>query len=124
LIATVLCLVLIIPGELTLTQESKAATAATGTRLITLGTAGGPLRQKKRAHFLNVSIVNESLYLIDAGEDVTRQVVQTSDFFRSTRYSTPRLYSDHAMGLPYSHRFKTAGGVAVIYRRQLVGPTR
>lgn len=46
----------------------------TGTRLILLGTAGGPSIKKARAQPANALIVNESVYIIDAGNGVSRQM--------------------------------------------------
>jgi ribonuclease BN (tRNA processing enzyme) len=48
----------------------------TGTRLITLGTAGGPVPRPHRAQFSNLLIVNGTLYLIDAGDGVARRLVK------------------------------------------------
>ena len=50
--------------------------APSGTTLITLGTAGGPLPRKDRAQSSNLLAVNGTLYLIDAGDGATRRIVQ------------------------------------------------
>ena len=71
-----------------------------GTRLITLGTAGGPLPQKKRAQSSNLLIVRGHLYLIDAGDDVTRRIVQAgADFLKVDKIFITHAHSDHTMGL-------------------------
>jgi hypothetical protein len=57
-------------GLVELRAESGAQTGAAspnaGTRLITLGTAGGPVPRAKRAQSSNLLIVNGTPYLIDA----------------------------------------------------------
>jgi ribonuclease BN (tRNA processing enzyme) len=45
-----------------------------GTRLILLGTAGGPALKKARAQPANALIVNGHVYIIDAGNGVARQM--------------------------------------------------
>jgi hypothetical protein len=54
----------------------------TATTLITLGTRGGPLPTKDRAQSSNLLVVNGTLYLIDAGDGVTRRIVQAGYDFR------------------------------------------
>src|SRR5262249_1917429 len=51
-------------------QPPKAA----GTRLILLGTAGGPALKKARAQPANALLVNGGVYIIDAGNGVARQM--------------------------------------------------
>lgn len=45
-----------------------------GTRLVLLGTAGGPALKKARAQPSNALIVNGDVYIIDAGNGVSRQM--------------------------------------------------
>lgn len=74
--------------------------AASGPKLITLGTAGGPLPQKKRTQSSNLLVVNGRLYLIDAGDDVTRRIVQAGyDFLQVDKIFITHAHSDHTMGL-------------------------
>ena len=58
-------------------QESVAQTNAVPskaeTRLITLGTVAGPPPRAHRAQFSNLLIVNDTLYVVDAGDGVTRR---------------------------------------------------
>ncbi len=77
-----------------------AKAAKTGTRLITLGTTAGPLPRKGRAQAANLLIVNGALYLIDAGDGVTRRIVQAGANFREvgTIFITHN-HSDHMAGL-------------------------
>jgi len=74
--------------------------ATTGTRLITLGTAAGPLPTKDRAQPSNLLIVNGASYLVDAGDNVTRRIVQSgSDFRQVGKVFITHAHSDHTMGL-------------------------
>lgn len=59
----------------TITNHVNAATTnTTDTRLILLGTAGGPSIKKARAQPANALIVNDDVYIIDAGDGVARQM--------------------------------------------------
>ena len=46
------------------------------TRLITLGTVAGPPPRPHRAQFSNLLIVNDTLYVLDAGDGVTRRIAK------------------------------------------------
>src|SRR5262249_21713301 len=73
---------------------------ATGTQLITLGTAGGPLPRGDRAQSSNLLVVNGALYLIDAGGSVTSRVVQSGhDFRKIGKIFITHPHSDHTAGL-------------------------
>ncbi len=74
--------------------------AIKGTRLITLGTGGGPVPMKDRSQCSNLLVVNGTRYLIDAGDNVTRRIVQSDSNFRQigTVFIT-HPHSDHTMGL-------------------------
>jgi ribonuclease BN (tRNA processing enzyme) len=73
---------------------------ATGTTLITLGTRGGPLPSKDRAQTSNLLVVNGTLYLIDAGDGVTRRIVQAGcDFCKAGKIFITHAHSDHTNGL-------------------------
>lgn len=74
--------------------------AGSGTTLITLGTRGGPLPTKDRAQSSNLLIVNGTLYLIDAGDGVTRRIVQAGyDFRKVGKVFITHPHSDHDNGL-------------------------
>lgn len=74
--------------------------AGGGTTLITLGTRGGPLPTKDRAQSSNLLIVNGTLYLIDAGDGVTRRIVQAGyDFRKVGKVFITHPHSDHDNGL-------------------------
>src|SRR5215510_12647164 len=73
---------------------------ASGTQLITLGTAGGPLPRADRAQSSNLLVVNGALYLIDAGGSVTSRVVQSGhDFRKIGKIFITHPHSDHTAGL-------------------------
>jgi hypothetical protein len=46
-----------------------------GTRLILLGTGGGPRPRKSRAASAQVIVANEMAYVVDCGDGVARQLV-------------------------------------------------
>src|SRR5881227_879911 len=56
--------------------------APKGTVLITLGTGGGPLPRPGRTQSSNLLVVNGTPYLIDAGDNATRRIVQAGYDFR------------------------------------------
>jgi ribonuclease BN (tRNA processing enzyme) len=91
-----LCLGVALPGA----AVAQAQATATGTRLITLGTRGGPLPTKDRAQSSNLLVVNGTLYLIDAGDGVTRRIVQAGyDFRQVGKVFITHPHSDHTAGL-------------------------
>ena len=63
--------------------QTGAAVSRAETRLITLGTAGGPFPRGKRAQSSNLLIVNGTPYLIDAGDGVARRLAKLEFNFRS-----------------------------------------
>src|SRR4051812_21440315 len=56
--------------------QTTGAPSKAGTRLITLGTQGGPPPRPHRAQSSNLLIVNGSLYVVDAGDGVTRRLAK------------------------------------------------
>jgi L-ascorbate metabolism protein UlaG (beta-lactamase superfamily) len=92
-------------GFLSLVLSGFAAAQLTGapaerTKLITLGTQGGPLPSKARTQSSNLLVVNGALYLIDAGDNVTRRMVQSGhDFRKVSKIFITHPHSDHTAGL-------------------------
>jgi hypothetical protein len=70
-----------------------------GTKVVTLGTRGGPLPTKDRAQSSNLLVVNGTPYLIDAGDGVTRRIVQAGYDFRKIGKIFITHPSDHSAGL-------------------------
>jgi hypothetical protein len=56
--------------------QTNTPPSKVGTRLITLGTVGGPPPRAHRAQFSNLLIVNDTLYVLDAGDGVTRRIAR------------------------------------------------
>jgi ribonuclease BN (tRNA processing enzyme) len=82
------------------TAQSDSEAQIAGTKLITLGTRGGPLPTKDRAQSSNLLVVNGTLYLIDAGDGVTRRIVQSGHDFRKVgKIFITHPHSDHTAGL-------------------------
>lgn len=80
--------------------QSGPKPEASGTKLITLGTRGGPLPTKDRTQSSNLLVVNGTLYLIDAGDGVTRRIVQSGHDFRKVgKIFITHPHSDHTAGL-------------------------
>src|SRR5947207_10557329 len=80
--------------------QSASPAAEKGSKLITLGTGGGPLPRKDRAQSSNLLIVNGTLYLIDAGGSVTQRIVQSGNDFRKVgKIFITHPHSDHTAGL-------------------------
>lgn len=80
--------------------QTAAPQAQPGTTLITLGTRGGPLPTKDRAQSSNLLVVNGTLYVIDAGDGVTRRIVQAGyDFRKVGKIFITHAHDDHTAGL-------------------------
>lgn len=87
----------------------SAAAAAAGTRLVVLGTQGGPLPAGHRAQPANAIVVQGRIYLVDAGNGVVRQLQQAGlDYRRVERIFITHNHDDHnadwgtLMGLQWS----------------------
>ena len=90
----------VVAGLILSVSGACATNAQAETTLITLGTRGGPLPTKDRAQSSNLLIVNGTLYLIDAGDGVTRRIVQAGyDFRKVGKIFITHPHSDHDNGL-------------------------
>ena len=70
--------------------------AGAETRLILLGTAGGPAIKKLRSQPANALIVNGAVYIVDAGNGVAQQIAQTDIQPRAVKaVFITHLHSDH-----------------------------
>src|SRR5215472_9276127 len=77
------------------TPPSKAET-----RLITLGTVGGPPPRAHRAQFSNLLIVNDTLYVVDAGDGATRRIAKAGFNVRDVGVIfLTHHHDDHTAGL-------------------------
>src|SRR5262245_13159004 len=98
LLSAIVCLGLVGAADRSIAQTP--ADRASGTQIITLGTRGGPLPTKDRAQSSNLLVVNGALYLIDAGDGVTRRIVEAGyDFLKVGKIFITHLHSDHTNGL-------------------------
>lgn len=70
----VACLFLACFAQAASAQAVTKPLAETGTRLVLLGTAGGPSAKPARAQPANAVIVNDDIYIVDAGDGVVRQL--------------------------------------------------
>lgn len=80
--------------------QSAGPAAKSNTRLITVGTAGGPVPRASRAQSSNLLVVNGTPYLIDAGDGTTRRLAKMRFNFRTlgTVFVT-HGHNDHTGGL-------------------------
>jgi ribonuclease BN (tRNA processing enzyme) len=79
----------------TTTPRSKVET-----RLITLGTVAGPPPRAHRAQFSNLLIVNETLYVVDAGDGVARRMAKAGFNVRDVGIVfITHHHDDHTAGL-------------------------
>ncbi len=65
------------------------------TRLVLLGTAGGPLPSMARAGIAQAVVVGDRVHLVDCGSGVTRQLRQARLLSRLSQVFVTHLHSDH-----------------------------
>src|SRR4051812_45868000 len=97
-----IALAMALTGLVSLAHEGAAQTAApsTGSRLITLGTLGGPNPRPHRAQSSNLLIVNGTQYIIDAGDGVARRMAKGGfDIGKTGTIFLTHLHDDHTAGL-------------------------
>lgn len=96
----VLPLALALSVFVALPANAQPKPPAKGTVIVTLGTRGGPLPTRDRAQSSNLLVVNGTPYLIDAGDGVTRRIVQAGyDFRHVGKVFITHAHSDHSWGL-------------------------
>jgi ribonuclease BN (tRNA processing enzyme) len=80
--------------------QARLAGPTTGTRVITLGTVGGPPPRAHRAQSSNLLIVNGAYYVVDAGDGAARRIAKAGINVRDigTIFLT-HLHDDHTAGL-------------------------
>ena len=81
-------------------QAFAQSNANAVTRVITLGTLAGPVPMPHRAQSSNLLIVNNTYYVVDAGDGVARRLARTGINMREigTIFLT-HLHDDHMAGL-------------------------
>ncbi len=98
-LAVALCVLPLAASERASAQMPAAALSAN--TIVTLGTTAGPMPRKGHAQAANLLVVNGTLYLIDAGDNVTRRIVQSGyDFRKVSKIFITHDHSDHTLGLP------------------------
>ena len=96
-LAPAICIALVAAPGQSLAQPKPAPQ---GTVLITLGTGGGPLPRPGRAQSSNLLVVNDTPYLIDAGDGAVRRIARAGyDFRRVGKIFITHPHSDHTNGL-------------------------
>jgi ribonuclease BN (tRNA processing enzyme) len=79
---------------------TAAAGADRGTRLILLGTAGGPRPRKRRSGSAQAIVVGDEIFVIDCGDGVARQMVLAGLPLRQLRHVfITHHHSDHNIDL-------------------------
>jgi ribonuclease BN (tRNA processing enzyme) len=99
LLASLITTSVVVVGDCSVAQSTGAPWEA-GTRLITLGTQGGPTPRAYRAQSSNLLIVNGALYVVDAGDGVARRLAKAGINVREigTIFLTHH-HDDHTAGL-------------------------
>lgn len=108
-------------GAAALATGPGLACAATGTRLILLGTGGGPTPKKNRSAPAQAIVVNGATYVIDCGDGVARQLVSAGLKLNSIRdVFITHHHSDH--NADYGNLLLLAWAADLDHRVDTYGP--
>jgi ribonuclease BN (tRNA processing enzyme) len=96
----------LVMGALASPSRGQQAAATKGTRLVLLGTRGGPRVGGERSNPANVLLIDGVPFVVDCGQGVARQLVRAGVPLNSLRYVfLTHMHSDHNLelgGLLYS----------------------
>jgi ribonuclease BN (tRNA processing enzyme) len=96
----------------TLSGGASQAAQPAGTRLVLLGTAGGPSPKVSRAAPASMIVVGGALYVVDCGNGVARQIVRSGHQLKALRgIFITHQHSDH--NLDYGNLFYLAWSAAL-----------
>jgi ribonuclease BN (tRNA processing enzyme) len=96
----------------TLSGGASEAAQPAGTRLVLLGTAGGPSPKVSRAAPASMIVVGGALYVVDCGNGVARQIVRSGHQLKALRgIFITHQHSDH--NLDYGNLFYLAWSAAL-----------
>ena len=102
-------------------QAKDSPPLKAGTRLILLGTGGGPRPNKMRSQSAGVVLVNDIPYVVDCGEGVSRQLAFANVPLRNLRYIfITHHHSDH--NLDYGNLIYNAWAYGFKGRIDTYGP--
>lgn len=89
-------LVMAVAWVLTNTASAQAPEA---TKIVLLGTAGGPAAHRNRAQPANAVVVGDDIYIVDAGDGIVRQMALGGYVLRNIRgVFITHHHSDHVAG--------------------------
>jgi ribonuclease BN (tRNA processing enzyme) len=110
--------ILVLPVAL---RRARAGTPSQRTRLVLLGTAGGPTPKRTRAGSSQAIVIGDRLYVIDCGDGVARQLVLAGIPLPSLRHIfLTHHHSDHTAD--YGNLLLLAWGDALTTRVDTWGP--
>jgi ribonuclease BN (tRNA processing enzyme) len=101
--------------------DRVSTTATTGSRLILLGTGGGPTPKRNRSAPAQAIVVNGACYVVDCGDGVARQLVQANIALNSIRgIFITHHHSDH--NADYGNLLLLSWATTLVHRVEAYGP--